>query len=233
MNTATLLFSWYNLPYLAALGAGLLLALLQLASGFGEGDADADAEVDVDVDVDTNIDMDADAELEIDGEPDIDAPDDALPEGGGPLAALGIGRIPLMLVLMALLGSLGAVGLLTSTIVAALANGYPSLAFVPVLLGSLVVALPLTRLISGGLARLAPRTSTAVGNNDLVGRAGTVISPSVSQTYGRVSVRDSHGTLHTVFAVIERGEPLPERSEVAVLAYDANQRRFLVRPLRR
>lgn len=223
------LFAWYNLPFSAALGCALLLALLQLAGGFGHSDADADVDVDADIAVGTDIDADVDVDSDIDlgthaeGGPHL---------GDGPLAFLGVGRVPLMILLMALLGSLGAIGLLLNSVLAALAPSMPAAFFPLALLASLILALPATRAISAGLARLAPRSSTAVSFAQLVGRSGVVVSPSVSRSYGRVAVRDSFGSVHTVFAVIERGEPIPERGEVALLAYDEGQRRFVVRALR-
>lgn len=221
MNPFGFLLAWYNLPFTAALGCCLLLALIQLASGFGDNDADADA--DVDADVDAELDADADVDADADGHAH---------SGGSILAALGVGQVPLMILLMALLGSLGALGLLANALLGGLLSLPPEALFLPVLIGALILALPLTRLISSGLARLTPRSSTAVSFEQLVGRAGVVVSPNVSASYGRVVVRDSHGSLHTVFAVIERGEPIPEHAEVALLAYDAGQRRFVVRALR-
>jgi len=226
METFAFLFSWYNLPFSAAVGCCLLLAAIQLASGFGDNDADADADVHVGADADADV----DADVHVDGHAGHAA--DHSGADGGLLDALGVGRVPLMIVLMALLGSLGAVGLLANSALGA-AGLDPGALFLPVLAGALLLALPLTRGASAGLARLAPRSSTAIGFEQLVGRAGVVVSPSVSPSYGRVAVRDAHGTMHTVFAVVERDEPLPERSEVALLAYDAAQRRFVVRALRR
>jgi membrane protein implicated in regulation of membrane protease activity len=204
-----------------ALATGVVLALLQLFGGFGDNDAEVEAA--------------PAADLAVDGDLEADAPagsGGSLAAQSGPLAALGVGRVPLVLIIMALLSSIGTLGLFANSLLSALADPYPGLAFVPVFLLAAIGALPLTRMISGGLARMAPRTSTAVNNEDLIGRAGVVVSAGVSQTYGRVAVRDRHGTLHTVFAVIERGEPLPVDSEVALLSYDAAQRRFTVRALR-
>jgi hypothetical protein len=219
MNQFTFLLDWYNLPFTLALLTGIILALLQLFGGFGDNDAEVEAA--------------PGADLAVDGDLDADAPAGGrLAVHGGPLAALGVGRVPLVLIIMALLSSLGTLGLLANSLLSALADPYPGFAFVPVFVLAVIGALPLTRMISGGLARMAPRTSTAVNNEDLIGRAGVVVSAGVSKTYGRVAVRDRHGTLHTVFAVIERGEPLPVDSEVALLSYDAVQRRFTVRALR-
>lgn len=214
----TFLFAWYNLPFLAGLGCCLALALLQIIGGFGEQDADADAEVDLDADADADADIDADA----------DADGGAL---GSALAALGVGQVPLMLVLMAFLGSFGATGLLANTALTNLLGGYPSAALIPALLAAALLGLILTGQISRLLGRLTPRSSTATRLDQLIGRAGVVVSPSVSPSYGRVQVRDGFGTLHTVYAVIDSGEPLPERSEVALLTYDDARRCFVVRGL--
>src|SRR5262249_9454744 len=157
-----------------------------------------------DVDIDHDVDLDAHAPH---AEADLDHDLHVAHNPAGPvgvLSALGVGRIPLMLVLMGFLGSFGAVGLIINSLIG---SAYPSWGLIAVLLLSLVAAFPLTRALSGLLARIAPRSSTAVSIEQLVGRAGTVSSPSVSTTYGRVSVRDIYGTLHTVYAVIESGAP--------------------------
>jgi membrane protein implicated in regulation of membrane protease activity len=205
MNIFAFLLAGHNIPFLVSLGCAVVLAALQIASGFGDQDADSDA------------DLDADA-------------DGHLAHGEGALALLGVGRLPLMLVLMAFLLSFGALGLLLNALIGAI-GWEPSAALLGVLPLSALAAFPLTGRISRLLARAASRTTTAISHQQLVGRVGTVVSPSVSASYGRVAVRDVHGTLHTVFAVTQRAEPLPERTEVALLAYDEAQRRFIVRSL--
>jgi hypothetical protein len=240
------LLAWYNLPFLAGLICSLALSLLQLIGGFGNEDADADADADVDADVDIDADLDADVDADVDIDTDVDADVDIDTDldthapvvetaGGGffntALAALGVGRVPLLLVLMVFLGCFGAVGLLANTLLTNVLGNYPAPAFFLVLLAGIIAALPLTGRISRLLGRMAPASSTAIGFEQLVGRVGTVVSPSVSPTYGRVQVKDTHGTLHTVYAVVADGASLPERSEVALLAYDAPRRCFVVGPL--
>jgi membrane protein implicated in regulation of membrane protease activity len=204
------LFTWYNIPFLVSLGLSLVFALLQLVGGFGDGDSDVDVDADADVDVDVEGDFFGDA-----------------------LGFLGIGKVPVMLVLMGFLGVFGLSGLLINTIISQSFNGYAGIAFAAAALGSLICAFMLTGRISRGFARLAPDSSLAVGFEQLVGRIGTVSSPQVSETYGRVTVRDQHGGTHTVYAVLNGGEPLPERSEVALLAYDEARRCFVVKPMKR
>lgn len=239
MGPFTFLLASYNIPFLLALAASLIFAALQIFSG-GDSDTDADVDADVDVDADIDADIDVDADAGIDTHMDIHG--DAAPAASGGdggslaqsmLAALGIGRVPIMLVLMAFLISFGSVGLLSNTTLTELLGRYPDLAIYPTLLGSGILALFITSSVSRLLAQLAPNSSTAISLEQLVGRVGVVVSSSVSQTYGRVQVRDSFGSLHTVYAIIEEGDPVPDQSEVALLAYDAAQRRFVVRAMNR
>jgi membrane protein implicated in regulation of membrane protease activity len=228
-----------NIPFLVALGCCLVLALMQIVAGFGDHDADADADGAPDHDVDIDHDIDSDIDHDIDHDVDHDtAHPDAHPQlevghaggAGGALSALGIGRVPLMLVMMSFLGSFGAVGLIANSLVS-LGGSYPAWGLLVVLVASVLVALPLTGGLSRTFGRFASRSTTAVTFEQLVGRVGTVVTPSVSATYGRVTVRDAHGSLHTVYAVVEAGEALPERSEVALVRYDPAERHFVVVPL--
>lgn len=235
------LLAGYNIPFLVALGCCIVLALFQIVSGFGDQQTDAEADLDIDADADLDVEADTDLDVEAESDADLDIDADSDTEAGGTgnadghagagaLNALGFGRIPLMLVLMALLGSFGSVGLLANSLLTS-GGTYPGWAFAAVLVLSAILALPLTGMLSGVFARLAPRTTTAVKFEQLVGRVGSVVSPVVSTTYGRVTVRDPSGSIQTVYAVIESGEPLPERSEVALVRYDENQRRFVVTSL--
>lgn len=210
------LFTWYNIPFLVSLGLSLLFALLQLVGGFGDSDSDVDVDADVDIDADVDADVDADGDF-----------------FGDALGLLGIGKVPVMLVLMSFLAVFGLSGLLINATISQAFSGYSGLGFAAAALGSLFLAVILTGRISRGFARLAPDTSLAVGFEQLVGRIGTVSSPQVSETYGRVTVRDQHGGTHTVYAVLNSGDPVPERSEVALLSYDEAKRCFIVKPMKR
>jgi membrane protein implicated in regulation of membrane protease activity len=236
MSAFAFLFAGQNIPFLVAIGCCVALALVQIVAGFGESDADADvdadahanAEIDADADIDADVDADSDVAADADGHGDAEGES----ADGGLLGFLGVGSVPLMLILIAFLGSFGAAGLLANVLVAGVLGSYPNWAFVAVLLASALAALPLTRAITRTLGGFAARTTTAITSEQLVGRVGVVVSQSVSRTYGRVAVRDRHGSLHTVFAITQ-AEALPERSEVALVAYDEQQRRFTVRALRR
>jgi|HigsolmetaAR201D_1030396.scaffolds.fasta_scaffold10090_2 membrane protein implicated in regulation of membrane protease activity len=223
------LLYWYNIPFIVALGCCVVLGLLQIVGGFGDTDVDADVGVDIDADVDIDAHVDADigahAAQVVPGEV----------AKGGPFAsvltAFGLGQTPLLLVLMVLLGSFSIIGLLANTMLVNIVGSYPSFWFFAILLLSFVLALWLTSRFGRMFNRISPNSSTAISFEQLVGRVGIVVSTQVSSTYGRVQVKDRFGSLHTVFAVIESGPHLPERSEVALVAYDAARRQFVVRGL--
>jgi hypothetical protein len=196
----------YNVPFLFALGGCVVFALLQIVGGFGDADGD--------------MDIDADADIDFSG----DFMDDML-------SILGVGRVPMMLIIMTFLGTFGLIGLLLNTINRQTIANFSALSISGALLGSLLLAFFITGRISRGIAKLIPDNSAAVSFEQLVGRIGTVSSPSVSTTYGRVQVRDIHGTNHTVYAMLAAGEPIPERSEVALLSYDTARRCYIVKPI--
>ncbi|MEM8535115.1 MAG: hypothetical protein AAGF95_30035 [Chloroflexota bacterium] len=227
MSFLSSLFAWYNLLFMVALGCSLLFALLQIVGGSGDSDtaADIDAGGDIDIDMDVDVDIDAGGDTSTASINQVGA--------SSPLALLGIGRVPIMLLLTAFTGSLGGAGLILNTALTDASGNYPLWAFIPVLIISLVIATLLLYPFSRFFGRLAPDISTAVRYEQLVGRAGVVVSHTVSTTYGRVAVRDKFGSLHTVFAVVKDGEALPDQSEVALVRYDQSQRRFTVRALRR
>ena len=200
------LLTWYNTPFLISLGLSLLFAVFQIVGGFGDSDADADGDVEVDGDADFF---------------------------GDALSILGVGKVPLMFVLVGFLGVFGLSGLLFNVLINQFIATYNSLFLLIAIVASVVLAFFLTGRISNGFARLTPDNTQAVGFEQLVGRVGVVSSASVSPTYRRVMVRDHHGGTHTVYAILTDGEPIPERSEVALVSYDQARRCFIVRAMGR
>ncbi len=204
------LLTAYNAPFLFALIGSVLFALLQILGGFG----DADGDVDVDADIDADIDFSGDFMEDL-------------------LSILGVGRVPVMLIIMTFLGMFGLIGLLINAINRQLIANFSAFSIAGALIGSFLLAFFITGRISRGIAKLIPDNSAAVSFEQLVGRIGLVSSTSVSTTYGRVLVRDIHGTNHTVYAIVAAGEPVPERSEVALLSYDPGRRCYIVKPISR
>lgn len=238
----TFLIAWYNLPFTLMLGLGVVLAGLQVLGLSHDGDADADADIDADVDADADLDadVDADTDMDVDHDVDHDIDHDADQDidhdmsrdsvsGFSWLAFIGIGKAPLMVVLLIVLMTTGLLGWFLNGLVMGMLGFFPGL----LLLGTFVVSLLAGGLVSSRMTRfigraLPPVSTTATRAQALVGRPGTVISPFVDDRYGMVHLRDDGGTLISLFAITEDGQPIPRGESVILLSYDAAQRRYLV-----
>lgn len=250
-DTLSFISVWYNLPFTAMLCLCVLLSALQLFGLGDDGDADADADVDLDTDFDLHADVDlhadldlhADVDLHLDGDldmdGDLDIDTDAHIDGDlddlgalSILAFLGIGKAPLLVVLLILLGSTGILGWVLNGLVQTSFNSYPGWAFAFVLplalIGSSFISSRTSRFIGRALP---PISTTATSVTGLVGRRGTVISPHINQKYGLVRVRDRGGTLINVFAITQDDQDIPGQTEVALVEYDPDQKRYTVAPI--
>jgi membrane protein implicated in regulation of membrane protease activity len=145
------------------------------------------------------------------------------------LAFIGLGKAPLMVVLLILFGSIGLLGWIMNSILTNAFGTYPSMAFVIVVpisvLAGTVVSSRTARFIGRALP---PISTTATRAQALVGKRGTVISPFIDEKYGMVHLRDEGGTLINIFAVITDGEPIRRGSEVALVAYDPVKKVYTV-----
>jgi membrane protein implicated in regulation of membrane protease activity len=115
-------------------------------------------------------------------------------DGGGDLLGwLGIGRVPLLMLLVVFLALFGLAGLAIQQFVGPLSLWIA----VPAAVGA---ALPLTGLGARGLARIMPGDeTTAVGLDDLVGRRGTItIGTARRGSPAQARVADVHGQVHYV-----------------------------------
>ncbi len=250
--------AWYNLPFTFLILLGLLLVALQLVGLGGGDDSDHDLDHDVDLshdvdlhhDVDLGHDFDHDADLshdldhdldhdlshDVDHDADADHSVEHEAGAGGPsgmalLAYLGVGKAPLMVVLLILFDAIGLLGWLLNGLAASLFGRYVGIVFA----GVFPLALIAGGMMTSRLARLfgqllPPISTTATRAQAFVGQRGTVISPFVDETYGMVHLRDAGGTLITVFAVAHPSvdDPIRRGEEVLLLSYDPDQKRYLV-----
>ncbi|PTQ08499.1 hypothetical protein CLG96_14930 [Sphingomonas oleivorans] len=128
------------------------------------------------------------------GAMDLDLDGDA----GGLLGWLGIGRLPLLMLLVAFLASFGLIGLAGQQAALSLSGALlPALIAVP---AAGVAALPVTGLAARLLARILPHDETsAVSLDSLVGRSATIIVGRASRgSPAKARVRDVHGQPHYV-----------------------------------
>ena len=242
----TFLIAWYNLPFTLMLVLGVVLAGLQLLGLSHDGDTDADTDVDADGDLDADADADIDLAVHHDLDHDIDHDFDhdvdhdidhdaehdvehVSLSGFSWLAFIGIGKAPLMVIILIVLMTTGLLGWLLNGITLGLFGFFPSLLLLATLSISLVVGSLITSRVARFIGRaLPPVSTTAMRAQAFVGRPGTVISPFVDNRYGMVHLRDDGGTLISLFAVTEDEQPITRGEAVILLSYDATQRRYLV-----
>ena len=113
--------------------------------------------------------------------------------GGDLLGWLGVGRVPLLMLLVVFLALFGLAGLAIQQF----AGPLPLWIAVP---GAVAAALPLTGLGARGLARIMPGDeTTAVSLDDLVGRRGTItVGTARRGSPAQARVADVHGQTHYV-----------------------------------
>jgi membrane protein implicated in regulation of membrane protease activity len=249
--TLELLLSWWNLIFVVP----FLLALVYLGfytfSGvtFGEGDADADTDADtdaaVDADADADVDADADADADVDADADADVDADADADAGahvgaeahgeasegmpfllGVMSWLGLGRVPLSILLMVLLICWSVVGFLTNYV------AWPRLGERVPLLSLPLAAMAsafITRGVVGAVSRWMPTYETyARRRHELLGCRGEAVLP-IDQGAGLAVVRDDQGDLFQVPCRVYRDHPpIAKGEKIRLVAYNGKQGLFYV-----
>jgi membrane protein implicated in regulation of membrane protease activity len=222
--TGEWLMQWWNLIFVVPFGLALLYLGVYATSGFTFGDADADAGV-------NGPDMDADAEFAVDADADgadIDAHDCHVPLHIAAMSWIGIGRVPLSLVLMVLLLTWGFFGFATSYYLERNRPGFtmtPAVSIAAAAVGSLLA----TALASRAVARWLPTSETyAARRHDLLGRSGEAIY-QIDQQSGVVSLRDENNDLFQVPCRVHGDRaPIAKGSHVRLIAYNGREKAFYV-----
>ncbi|QEN89726.1 DUF1449 family protein [Labrys sp. KNU-23] len=123
---------------------------------------------------------------------------------------LNAGGVPILVLIVILLSAFAAFGFAIQAVASDLVGPLPALIAVP---GALAAAIPTTRWIGRGVARIIPRDETSVLSQDeFVGLIGTVtIGPLDQGNPGSVRVKDRYDNFHALRAkaapghVIETG----------------------------
>jgi hypothetical protein len=213
------LLQWWNLifllPAVAALLYLLLLALGALPAEGGHGDIHAEPGLHVEV-------HGAHIEIHPHDVPDDfghDTDHDTDPFRGA-LSLIGVGRIPLSLVMMSFLFLWGFFGWAANQLFSGLLPS-PALFIWPSLAVALVGAGAFTRLLAVRLGRLMPSTeSYGASSSELVGRIADV-RYALTETTGTVQLYDRYGTMYEVSARVMPGEqPIPSGERVVLWRYD-------------
>lgn len=147
-------------------------------------------------------------------DPDVDAGGDAQLDL---LGWLGFGRVPLLVLLVVFLALFGTLGLLLQLLLRDLAGGTLSgWIAVP---GVAVASLPLTGLAARGLARILPGDhSTAVALEDLVGRPAQIVTGRARHgSPARARAEDPFGQAHFVMVEPNTSDAVFEEGETVLL----------------
>ncbi|PAX08237.1 YqiJ family protein [Sphingomonas lenta] len=142
---------------------------------------------------------------------------DADAGGGDLLAWLGVGRVPLLVLLVAFLAIFGLLGLAGQQLAAAL-TGAPLTPWIAVP-AAVVASLPLTGVAARALARVLPQDETsAIELDELVGRSAVIVTGRAE--YGspaRARIEDRHGQVHYLMVEPDRPGPLFREGEPVLL----------------
>jgi hypothetical protein len=214
------LLQWWNLIFLLPAFAALLyLLLLALGALPAEGDhGDIHVEPGLHVEV-----HGAHIEIHPHDLPDDFGHDSDTDPFRGALSLIGVGRIPLSLVLMSFFFLWGFFGWAANQIFSSVLPS-PALFIWPSLAVALVGAGAFTRLLAVRLGRLMPSTeSYGASTRELVGRIADV-RYALTETSGTVQLYDQYGTMYEVSARVMPGEaPIPSGKRVVLWRYDGSE----------
>lgn len=211
------LFAPQLAPFTLALGILALIAFLEVVSvlmgaGISSVVDSVLPEIDADLDVEVDVDLDAEASPQI------------APETGGGnfiiavLAWLSVGKVPALIVFAAFCFAFGVAGIVLQN---AMGNtlGFMLPAWMAAI-PAFILALPLTRWIGRGLARIMPKEVTsAVSTETFVGRLATIIRGVARQgSPAEAKLTDSEGHTHYLLvAPLEAGMAFERGEEVLII----------------
>jgi hypothetical protein len=192
-------------------------------------DADADADTDVTADADAHADADTDADAHADGH---DSESSESNSGSSILAVLswlGVGRVPLSIILMVMLMSWGVVGFAVnrSMIESSVARSAP-LAILIALLGSVAI----TKFVSTTVGKYLPTNQTfARRRHELLGSVGEALY-NIDATFGMAYGRDDRGEPFQVACRVEASHaPIIKGTKIQLVGYTAKEQMFYVVPV--
>lgn len=226
------MLEWQNLIFYIPVAFGLLMGLGS-AFGLGDGhghDFDGAAGHDAGHEAGHGHDGGKDAGKSVQkGANPLDLPP-ADAHGFHPIGSfldlLGVGRVPLTLVLMMSALLFGGVGMICNTLIAGagLDTAHFFWVSIPV---AFVAMVSFTGILARGINRVMPTSeSYNVTKHDLVGQTGTLVLPT-DAARGLAQVRDRQGNVFNV-ACRTDGAALPGGQEILVIDYVSDKDEFLV-----
>jgi hypothetical protein len=203
---------WWNLPYLVMLGLVAVYFGMQ-AFGLAAHTGDADADADVDHELEHDLDHDVDHDLD---HADHDSDNDG--ESHGFAAALGVGRVPFMVLWLTLFIFTGFTGLFVNRLVQVRAGEYPPWFFLVSLLLSLGAGVVSVRFAARAVSRLVDTGGRgAAARRELAGAVGVVASPLLDEKFGEIRVHDPRGNELIVHGHLQASEAALRQGDKVVL----------------
>jgi hypothetical protein len=212
---------WWNLPYLVMLGlVAVYFGMQALGLVAHAGDADADADVDHDLghelEHELEHELDHDADHDLDHDADHDSDHDG--ESHGLAAALGVGRVPFMVLWLTLFIFTGFTGLFVNRLVQVRSGAYPPWFFLVSLLLSLGAGVVSVRFAARAVSRLVDTGGRgAAARRELAGAVGVVASPLLDEKFGEIRVHDPRGNELIVHGHLQASEAALRQGDKVVL----------------
>jgi len=201
------LLAWYNLIFYIPMAAGLLMAL-GMALGVAE--------------VPHGVDIDGDGHPDVAGDGHGDHGHEAT--HFSPLALLGFGRVPALLVVMTMMLTFGGAGVIANMILDVKAGA----AILPSLGIALAIMITTTSIGSRLLAKVMPTLETkTVGTAQIIGCTGTLIT---SASIGSNGVAQVHRSGELFQIACKALEPLPKGQAILVTDYDPETKVYDICP---
>jgi hypothetical protein len=224
---AEALLGWWNLIFIVPFALALLYLALYALSGVTFGEMDADSDVDADADHDlTDADMHVNVGHHGDHDHELHAHHHP-PFYVAALSWLGVGKVPLSILLMVWMLSWGPIGFVTNQLMQphVAQEWMAALYSIPASLGGSVV---ITRGLVRAMAKYVPLNETyARRRHELLGMTAEAIY-RVDESSGVCSLRDEHGNLHQIACRVELGQPIPKGAKVKLVGFNAEKSIYYV-----
>jgi hypothetical protein len=226
------LLGWWNLIFIVPFGIALTYLGVYISTGITFGDADLDVDADADVDHDINADADADH----DADHDADADDNSGRLSAASLAMLhliGVGKVPLSLLVMILLFTWGICGFAAVQYLRPIFGAGDKIALYAIPFAGWM-AVCITALGARLFAKLVPmHVAPAMALNDLVGQRGVAVL-NIDDVFGLAQIVNPGGAKIQVPCRVPIGEDsIAQNTSIVVERFDRDARVFYVTTLAR
>ncbi len=184
-------------------------------------DFDLDFEVDVDLDVDVDVDVDVDA--------DVDAPASSPGFLVTVLSALGIGKVPFMIIYTAVIFIAWVIAYMGASMLLPFL-GNPGWAQALVLAGAFLCALPLSTIFTRPLKDVFEVTVKDSGEK-LVGQSVIIQTSTVDSKFGTAIMDDGAAGLRINVRCDVENNGLKKGSEALIIGFDDDKNHYHVEPM--